>query len=253
MENKKTRNKNKAIETFSRDSSGPAAAHSLDTSPERSAAIETFSRDSSGPAADIEYIRSQIYSCISEYEIEFNCSVQSLKQLQFNHVLEYLCNRVIKPLDIDYKNPDIIYNYSEIYISICRYSNKSTSLYGLSIFLNIDYHLLYSLKDSKIYSIYYDCTNKRYIEKNSINNYRYYHKDSKIIELPNNLFKQVYEKIRADREHALTDKTEDGSVMSLALGKIEYSWIESAKEKIQVETIQKYQLPQDILKKYSDN
>lgn len=204
-------------------------------------------------AIDKTYIENAVIDVLRDYETIYNVDIESLKQIRFNHVLQYISDRIIKPLKIDYRNPYILYSISEVYISICRLCSKSVSLYGLSIFLNVDYRLLYSLKDNKAYSLYYDTDNNIYIDSTTINNYRYKYKEHKIIELPNNLFKQVCDKIKAEREHMLTDKTEDGSVMSLALGKIENGWIESQKEKLQVETMQKYQLPADILKKYSDN
>lgn len=203
---------------------------------------------------DKNYLKTRIIDCIKEYAIEYEIDIYSLKQLQWNSVLEYISDRVIKPIRIDYRNTDNIINLYMVYQSVCRLYNKSTSVYGYSIISSISYSTLMSYKDKTIHDTYIDIDNDYYcIDSMGINNYRLQHKDNKIIALPNTAYSQVVKMATLDREHCLTDKTEDGSIPSLALGKIEFGWIESQKEKMQVEMIQKYTLPQDILKEYSEN
>lgn len=203
---------------------------------------------------DNNYLINAIDSCIKNYEMENSIDITSIKQLQFNHVLETICNRIIKPLRIDFKDIDTLYRIADIYISLCRKYNKTSSVYGYSIISNIPYSILKSNTNNVRYSIYIDMDNNyRVIDSLGISFYRIKHKGNNIIELFNTDYTLLTKRILADREHALTDKTEDGSVMALALGKIEYTWIESAKEKIQVNIMEKYQLPSDLIDKYSDN
>ncbi len=203
---------------------------------------------------DNNYLINAIDTCIKDYEIENSVDIMSIKQLQFNHVLETICSRIIKPLRIDFKDIDSLYRIADIYLSICRKYNKTSSLYGYSIISNIPYSILNNNKNNIRYSVYIDIDNNyRVIDSIGINLYRLTHKGNNVVELFNTDYIMLTKKILADREHALTDKTEDGSVMALALGKIEYTWIESAKEKIQVNIMEKYQLPSDLIDKYSDN
>lgn len=203
---------------------------------------------------DNNYLINAIDTCIKDYEIENSVDITSIKQLQFNHVLETICNRIIKPLRIDFKDIDTLYRIADIYISLCRKYNKTSSLYGYSIISNIPYSMLTNNTSNNRYTVYIDIDNNyRVVDSIGINLYRMKHRNNNIIELSNSDYIMLTKKILADREHALTDKTEDGSVMALALGKIEYTWIESAKEKIQVNIMEKYQLPSDLLDKYSDN
>ena len=221
--------------------------------------IETYNAAANSCADPALYdpaiLKNNILDCISNYELENNISVLSIKQLQWNSVLETIAIRIIKPLHINFKDIDLLNTIADIYLSICRFYNKTSSLYGYSIISTIPYNTLISYRNnSEKNSIYIDIdNNNRVINNKGLMQYRIKHNNNRIIELFNTDYIELAKRIAADREHALTDRTEEGSVMSLALGKIEFSWIESAKEKMQVETMQNYTLPQDILKEYSEN
>ena len=101
--------------------------------------------------------------------------------------------------------------------------------------------------------LYIDSVNNKVLDNIEIDIYKQLHKEAVIIKASKDIYTEIIKKIEQDRQHALTDKAENGSVMSLALGKIEYGWIESAKEKIQVEMLENYRLPTDLIDKYSDN
>ena len=228
----------------------------LDMAIDTESAIETNTEANTENISVIDnnYLINAIDSCIKDYEIENSVDITDIKQLQFNHVLETICNRIIKPLRIDFKDIDSLYRIADIYISLCRKYNKTSSLYGYSIISNIPYCMLTNNTSNNRYTVYIDIDNNyRIIDSIGINLYRMKHRNNNIIELSNSDYIMLTKKILADREHALTDKTEDGSVMALALGKIEYTWIESAKEKIQVNIMEKYQLPSDLIDKYSDD
>ena len=201
-----------------------------------------------------KYLKNRIIECIKQYEIEFNVNVSEIKQIQWNSVLEYIGENVIKALNVDIRNIDVMNTICTIYLSICRMYLKTSSIYGYSLISCIPYSTLLSYKNGNTYSVYIDIDNDyTEIESKSINVYRMHHKNNRILELSNTYYSGMIKRISADREHGLTDKTEDGSIPSLALGKIEFGWIESAKEKLQVEIAQKYTLPKDILKEYSEN
>lgn len=205
-------------------------------------------------SVDKNYLKNRIEDCISQYEIENNLAIKDINQLQYNHVLIYIYENVIKELKIDIRDIFALDILADILIELSFKLNKSISLYSYSIFTGIPYTTIRNtIYNNSRCNIYYDKTYNKVIDNSAIGLYRMHHKESLIIEMPNNLFKQVCEKVRLTREHMLTDKVEQGSIPSLALGKIEFGWIESAKEKLQVEIAQKYTLPQDILKEYSDN
>lgn len=205
-------------------------------------------------SVDKTYLKNRIEDCISQYEIENDLSINDINQLQYNHVLIYIYENVIKELKIDIRDIFALDILADILIEVSFKLNKSISLYSFSLFTGIPYTTIRNtIYNNSRCNIYYDKTYNKVIDNSAIGLYRMHHKESVIIEMPNNLFKQVCEKIRLTREHMLTDKVEQGSIPALALGKIEFAWIESQKEKMQVEVMQKYTLPQDILKEYSDN
>ena len=107
--------------------------------------------------------------------------------------------------------------------------------------------------NKQLKDLYIDISNNKVLDEIEIDIYKQLHKESVIVKSSKDIYTDIIKKIESDREHALTDQAENGSVMSLALGKIQYGWIESAKEKIQVEMLENYRLPGDLLSKYSDN
>ena len=207
--------------------------------------------DSMGLSDD--YIRKRLEDGISQYETIYNVDVISISQRQYNHVLRYLYETVIKPMRIDYKNMSIINSICDSYIFFTSQHKKTTSINGFSILLGIPYTTLKNNKytENNNVFIYIDIDKNIVVEEYTLESYRILNPNSRIISVPNHTFRSVCQKISADREQSLTDKTEDGSIMSLALGKIEFGWIESAKEKKQVEMMEKYVLPSDLLQKYS--
>ena len=133
---------------------------------------------------------------------------------------------------------------------MCSLQKTSTFF---SILTCIPYNTLLRYKDTEQYT-YIDIDNNYLeIDYHCIGKYRQKYNNHRIYVVSNTMYSSIVKKIVEDRQHALTDKVEDGSIPALALGKIEYGWIESQKEKVQVEMIQSYRLPKDILDKYSDN
>lgn len=205
---------------------------------------------------DKDYLKTRISETIKDYETENGIDLFSMRQLVWNDVLQTIADRIIKPMQIDIRDIDIITGLCDTYISICHRYNKSTSVYGFSIMSCIPYNVLRHSSNTDNYYTYIDIDNNyREINSKSIVLYRNSPKyiNNHIIKVSNNVYYEIVKKISSDREHCLTDKTEDGSIPSLALGKIEFGWIESAKEKIQVEHYEKYRLPTDIIKELTDN
>ena len=202
---------------------------------------------------DSKYVYNRFIDCIEQYETEYNISISDIKQIRFNHVLEYIHIHVLECMNIDIRNTEVMNTICNIYLSICRMYNKTSSIYGYSILTGIPYNTLKRYKDSEQYT-YIDIDNNYLeIDYHSIGKYRQKYKKHRIYYISNTMYSSIVKKISEDREHALTDKVEDGSIPSLALGKIEFGWIESQKEKMQIEMVQSYRLPKDILDKYSDN
>ena len=202
------------------------------------------------------YILNRSEELIEEYEKTNNIDVLSITQLQWNYVLYYLCKNIFvlngKRI-LDYSNIDLLDSIADIYIyELCQKYNKSVSLNGFCTYTGINYNTVLSWYNgnSRQY-IYIDTVTNTVLDYSQKDLYLIQHKDANIIEIPNHKYKDLVKKIKIQREHNLTDKTESGSIMSLALGKIEYGWIESAKERKQLEIIEKYTLPSDLLQKYS--
>ena len=203
------------------------------------------------------FLKNQIESAREMYQDIYNVSVDKVSQRRFNHVLKYIYDNAIYPLNIDYRNIVLLNNLCNIYLNyICPVSNKSSSVYGFCIFIGIPYTSLINNKYStnkQLKDLYIDISNNKVLDEIEIDIYKQLHKESVIVKSSKDIYTDIIKKIESDREHALTDQAENGSVMSLALGKIQYGWIESAKEKIQVEMLENYRLPGDLLSKYSDN
>lgn len=213
--------------------------------------IETISE-----AYTREYLQNVIENAIDAYTERYNIDVLSISQRQWNHTLKYIYENAIKPLRIDYRNVIVLNMLVDIYLSLTALYNKSSSVYGFCIYIGIPYTTLINNKyssNNQIKDVYIDTTNNKVLDSIEIDIYKQLHKESVIVKSSKDIYTDIIKKIESDREHALTDQAENGSVMSLALGKIQYGWIESAKEKIQVEMLENYRLPGDLLSKYSDN
>lgn len=213
--------------------------------------IETISE-----AYTREYLQNVIETAIDAYAERYNIDVLNISQRQWNHTLKYIYENAIKPLKIDYRNVLVLNMLVDIYLSLTALYNKSSSVYGFCIYIGIPYTTLINNKyssNNQIKDVYIDTTNNKVLDSIEVDIYKQLHDDCKIVKTSKDIYTDIIKKIQADREHSLTDKAENGSVMSLALGKIEFQWIESAKEKIQVEMLENYRLPSDLLNKYSDN
>ena len=176
------------------------------------------------------YIENRIEEIIDNYNIKYNCNVQNIKQLQWNDVLlhiykdlfSYNGNRIVNYNDIDFLN-----YIADIYIAICYRYSKSTSLYGFCIYSGISYGIIKDWNNSNNRNIFYmDMDNNTMIEYSNVTVYRILYPDHKIVEVLNTIYSRLAKKIVESRQHALQDMTENGSIPALALGKIEYGWIE---------------------------
>ena len=223
------------------------------------AAVKDLQDRENVPAAAYteNFLKNQIENAIELYQDIYNIAVDKVSQRRFNHVLKYIYDNAIYPLNIDYRNIVLLNNLCNIYLNyVCPISNKSSSVYGFCIFIGIPYTSLINNKYSsnkQLKDLYIDISNNKVLDGIEIDIYKQLHKESIIIKSSKDIYTDIIKKIESDREHSLTDQAESGSVMSLALGKIQYGWIESAKEKIQVEMLENYRLPSDLLNKYSDN
>ena len=192
-----------------------------------------------------------VLQAISEYEIVNNIRVIDISQLQYNDTLMYIRDNVVIPMHIDIRDIDTLNMLCDIYIQICSRYNKSVSIMGYSYISNIDYTVLNNwYKSNNRDKTYIDITLNRIVDSTGIQLYKLKHSNSIVTEIPNNYYRQILKKIVDTREHSLTDKAENGSVMSLALGKIEYGWIEGRDKQIQADILEQYRKPSDILQNY---
>ena len=212
-------------------------------------------------SADFNYYRNRILDCIREYEIDNNVSVADIKKVQWNAVLIYIYNHVFKRVADPHKNTrKNIFKYQDIqllndiadfYIYISLSNNKDVSINGFSYLTGIPLYTLkrWNNKQNRGY-LYIDTTTDRIIENNTADNYIKAFPDREVIKISNNLYSEIAEKISAAREHTLADLALDGSVMSLALGKIEYGWIEGKDKQLAAEMLQQQLDGKDLLSDY---
>ena len=73
-----------------------------------------------------------------------------------------------------------------------------------------------------------------------------------MLKISNNAYSGIAEKLSAAREHTLADLALDGSVMSLAIGKIEYGWIEGKDKQLQADLLQQRINGTDLLTDYKN-
>jgi len=204
---------------------------------------------------DITYYENRITEAIEDYKRENNIdSITSLKQLQYNSVLIYIGKTVFtyngKKL-LNYRDIQLLYDLLSIYCNISNRFNKTISVIGFSYFINLDISVLSKWKHGTNRStIYYDIDTNKIIDSSSITLYRMHYADHSIMELSNNLYSNLVKKIDQLREDQLKNKTEDGSIPALALGKIEYSWIEGGEKQLQAKLIESYVQPSNLLDKY---
>ena len=227
----------------------------LDTAIDTENAIQTNTKADTEEIRTIDksYLENRIIESIHELESIRNWDIEKINQIQWNSVLEYVYNSVLKPYRIDYRNIELLLVLCKIYLSINRIYSKSSSMYGYCIMINAPYSTIMS-NSNKSYNIYIDTTENIIIDNDIINFYRVNHSNNTIVSISNDIYRSLRKMIDSDRQHGLTDKAENGSVMSLALGKIEYGWIEGKDKQLQAQILeQKYALPSDLLDKYSDN
>lgn len=204
---------------------------------------------------DIEYFKNRVYEVLEDYRNENNIdSLTSLKQLQWNSVLMYIGNHVFRINGnrvLNYRDINLLFELVNLYTDICNSHNKTISIVGFSYFSSIDDTILYKWeKQTNRDTIYYDTDTNTLIDSTGITLYRINKPTHNIIELSNNAYSRLVKKIRVYREEQLRNKTEDGSIPSLALGKIEYAWIEGGDKQLQAKLIESYIAPSNLLDKY---
>ena len=167
--------------------------------------------------------------------------IYAMKQLTWNSVLIYIkkCIFILNGKSVlNYNDYELLENVADIYMELCYRYNKSISLYGYSLFTGIAYTTLLDWENNvHRHNIYIDMHNNTLIPNSELSVYKMHNPEADIIEIPNNKYSTIVKKLRIAREHTLTDKAEDGSVMSLALGKIEYGWIEGRDNQIKADLL----------------
>lgn len=204
---------------------------------------------------DIEYYKNRVYDVLEEYKQENDIdSFDNMKQLKWNHVLLTIGNRVFKLNGkniLDYRNYNLLMDLCNLYIHICFECSKSVSIIGFSYFISIDSVTIYKwINNDSRNTMYYDIDNNTIIDSTSITLYKVSHPNCRIEEMLNNAYMNIGKKIKQTREENLKAKTEDGSIPSLALGKIEYGWIEGKDKQLQAKLIESYIAPSNLLDKY---
>jgi len=232
-----------------------------DLQPENGSAPAAAAGSAEIVSADITYFKNRILECISEYEIENNVKVKEIKKTEWNAVLIYIYNHVFKRIsdphkniqknNIDYSNIDLLLDIADFYIYISLLNNKDVSINGFSYLTGIPLYTLKRWKTGKYKSyVYMDLNTNRVIDNNTADKYISAYKDHTVIKISNSDYMLISEKLNAAREHTLADLALDGSVMSLALGKIEYGWIEGKDKQLAAEMLQQQLDGKDLLSDY---
>lgn len=204
---------------------------------------------------DIGYIKNRVNETINMYHVLYpDRDIYVMKQLQFNSVLIYIRDTVFivngKSI-LDYRDIELLLAITDLYISVCFEYIKSVSIYGYSLFTGINYNTLMKWNKNINSHVYIDTVNNIVIDSsNEVYAYKLKYPDCNVIEVPNTQYSMICQKIRVTREHALADKAEDGSVMSLALGKIEFGWQEGKLAQMQANILENYRKPSEILTNY---
>lgn len=204
---------------------------------------------------DINYYENRIETAIESYKLENGIDdIKALSQLEFNALLIYIGKSVFRINNkniLDYRDVTLLDKLLDSYVNLCYRFKKSVSVYGYCYYISMSHTTLLRWKDNTNRdTLYYDIDNNIYIDGSSISFYRMHNPNLNVVEMPNTLYSGLYKKIKAIREHCLTDKTEDGSIPSLALGKIEYGWIEGKDKQLQAKLIESYIAPSNLLDKY---
>lgn len=209
----------------------------------------------------IEYYKNRILSALEEYKtINDIEDLHRISKTRWKAALRFVYESVFKPeartgkqrrCIIPYSRIDILDGLSDEYINLCNEYNKDISLYGYSILIGIDYHTLLQWLHSKTRSsIYIDNTTGKVVQSNLIEQYRKIRPDAEIEEVPNTLYINVCQKLTAERQESLRSLSLDGSIPALALGKIEYGWIEGGLQQKQAELIEQSRAAADLLQEY---
>jgi len=206
----------------------------------------------------IEYYKNRILSALEEYKtINDIEDLHRISKTRWKAALRFVYESVFKPEGkqrrksaLPYDNADILNGIADIYIALCNEYEKDISLYGYSILTGISYEALHSWTKGIKDTLYYDSANNSTIRSNTVQSYRIEHPTADIIELPKTVFTDITKKLTAGRQESLRSLSLDGSIPALALGKIEYGWIEGGLQQKQAELIEQSRAAADLLQEY---
>lgn len=206
----------------------------------------------------IEYYKNRILSALEEYrainDIE---DLHRISKTRWKAALRFVYESVFKPEGkqrrksaLPYDDAELLDGIADIYISLCNEYEKDISLYGYSILTGISYEALHSWTKGIKDTLYYDSATNSTIRSNTVQSYRIEHPTADIIELPKTVFTDITKKLSAGRQESLRSLSLDGSIPALALGKIEYGWIEGGLQQKQAELIEQSRAAADLLQEY---
>lgn len=212
------------------------------------------------PTQDINYYINRIQDAITDYSEEHNKEdIYKLSKTRWNAVLIYIYNKVFKPIVIKretsiipYKDINLLNQLADYYIFLCNEYNKDVSINGFSKLIGISYMTLYQWnKRNNRSRCYIDIDNNNYmIAEEEVKTYQMTYPNNRVIELSNIQHDKLIKKLTAEREQSLKSITLDGSIPALALGKIEYAWIEGGLQQKQAEMLDNYTAPTALLDTY---
>ena len=211
--------------------------------------------------ADINYYINRIQDAINEYSAEHeNESIYKLSKTRWNAVLIYIYNKVFKPIVIKreksiipYKDINLLNELADYYIYLCNEYNKDISVSGYCKLIGISYMTLKEWNIKKNRSVYYiDLDNNNYmVADNEIKTYQLTYPNHRLVQVPNSLHTEIIKKLTVEREQSLKSITLDGSIPALALGKIDFGWIEGGLQQRQAELLDNYTAPTELLDSYT--
>lgn len=212
------------------------------------------------PTQDINYYINRIQDAITDYSEEHNKEdIYKLSKTRWNAVLIYIYNKVFKPIVIKretsiipYKDINLLNQLADYYIFLCNEYNKDVSLNGYCKMIGLSSVTIHRWNNKRDRSRQYiDIDHNNYvIAEEELKTYRLTYPAARLVELPNTLHGNLKQKLLAEREQSLKSITLDGSIPALALGKIEYAWIEGGLQQKQAEMLDNYTAPTALLDSY---
>lgn len=206
----------------------------------------------------LQYYNNRIAAALAEYQDANQVDdLHRISKTRWKAALAYVYDLVFKPerktrrgSALPYDNAELLSGIADLYIGICNEYEKDVSIYGFCILTGISYQAMLNWQNGQKGTLYYDMDTGRIIQGIGISAYKAVHQDARIKEMPNMAYRDIVKKLSASRQESLRSLSLDGSIPALALGKIEYGWIEGGLQQKQAELIEQSRAAAELLQEY---